>query len=221
MGKISSYENTGINYDRLKPKIGFSTAGKRLSNTSLAWVIADKVLSLLITLERGQRNYISIKLSNCVSYLNRYRHSSLNRMHFFLFLTFMTGLEYTLWLPKLGTYINLLLEHSRKYTTTSLGGSSRVDSAFIQLLFTDTHQGQNWSLHSNESLVPYLWKRGVWRTLFKLQTASLASEHLCCSVPMTIFIIFWPAADEFKSKGNSSCSHFLHIYSTGEGMTAW
>lgn len=62
--------------------------------------------------------------------------------------TFMTGPEYILWLPKLGTsYINLLLEHSRKHTTTSLGGSCRVDFAFIQLLFTDTHQGQNWSSH--------------------------------------------------------------------------
>lgn len=120
----------------------------------------------------------------------------------------MTGLEGTLRLPKPGTYINLLLEHSRKCTTTSLGGSCRVDAAFIQLLFTDTHQGQNWSLHFSESLVPYLWKHGAWRILCKLLTASLASEHLCCSVPMTVFITFWSAGEEFKPKGNSSCSVF-------------
>lgn len=132
----------------------------------------------------------------------------------------MTRLECSLRLPKPGTYINLLLEHSRKCTTTILGGSCRVDTAFIQLLFTDTHQGQNWSWHCSESRVPYLWKHGARRILCKLLTASSASEHLCCSVPMTIFITFWASWRGIQTKRQFIVLSFRHIHSTGEGMTA-
>lgn len=148
------------------------------------------------------------------SYLNRHWHSSLNRMHSSLLVTFTTGLESIRQLPKLGTsYVNLFLEHSRKHTTTSLGGSCRVDSAFIQLLFTDTHQGQNWSSHSWVSGCPSLetWRMKNSPTAngfpsFRTSVLLGSHDHL-----------FYFGFCQLKSDSNQKAIHhaqFSHIYST-------
>lgn len=156
----------------------------------------------------GWRSYFSTKFAQHYFLLNQIP-TLLFKCNAFTILIHDWTRVYSLVAKAWTSYINLLLKHSRKYTTTSLGGSCRVDFAFTACNLWHP-PGPKLRFTLDESLVLSL-EAWCMKNSFKLLPRLL---NICVALfPVLFYFVFSPAERLIQiQKAIHPCSVSSHLF---------